>query len=122
MVEDIVAEADAYGYEVVLGAVTPTHGESEVVDTLLDFRCEALILLGPELADAALAALGRKRRSSSSADVSRAPSIDVVRTADGRGIGKVVDHSSSWDSDGSAISAAEAAPFPTTAKPATCEP
>jgi LacI family transcriptional regulator len=92
LVEDIVAEADAYGYEVVLGAVTPTHGESAVVDTLLDFRCEALILLGPELADTTLAELGAKapvvvvgRRVST-------PSVDVVRTADGRGIGRVVDH------------------------------
>jgi DNA-binding LacI/PurR family transcriptional regulator len=56
--EDIVAEADGVGYEVVLGAVTPTHGETAVVDTLLDFRCEALILLGPELEDARLAELG----------------------------------------------------------------
>src|SRR4029079_12513364 len=37
LVEDIVAEADGYGYEVVLGAVTPTHGEAAVVDTLLAF-------------------------------------------------------------------------------------
>lgn len=92
LVEDIVAEADAFGYEVVLGAVTPTHGESAVVGTLLDFRCEALILLGPELPEAALVELGGKapvvvvgRRVSEA-------SIDVVRTADGRGIGKVIDH------------------------------
>ena len=32
--------ADAVGYEVVLGAVTPTHCEPNVIDTLLDFRCE----------------------------------------------------------------------------------
>ena len=29
MVEDIVEAADRAGYEVVLGAVTPTHGETE---------------------------------------------------------------------------------------------
>ena len=51
MVEYMVGEADSFGYEVVLGAVTPTHGESAVVETLLDFRCEALILLGPEFDD-----------------------------------------------------------------------
>ncbi len=92
LVEDIVAEADRYGYEVVLGAVTPTHPEPAVVETLLSFRCEALILLGPELRDDALAALALRapvvvvgRRMSS-------PAIDVVRTADGRGIGRVVDH------------------------------
>ena len=35
MVEDIVEAADRAGYEVVLGAVTATHGESRVIDTLL---------------------------------------------------------------------------------------
>jgi DNA-binding LacI/PurR family transcriptional regulator len=92
LVEDIVAEADRYGYEVVLGAVTPTHAEPAVVETLLSFRCEALILLGPELGDDAVAELARRapvvvvgRRMSGSA-------VDVVRTADGRGIGQVVDH------------------------------
>ena len=48
IVEDIVEAADRAGYEVVLGAVTPTHGEPKVIDTLLDFRCEGVILLGPE--------------------------------------------------------------------------
>jgi DNA-binding LacI/PurR family transcriptional regulator len=92
LVEDIVAEADRYGYEVVLGAVTPTHAEPAVVETLLSFRCEALILLGPELDDDAVAELARRapvvvvgRRMAGSA-------VDVVRTADGRGIGQVVDH------------------------------
>ena len=92
LVEDIVAEADRYGYEVVLGAVTPTHAEPAVIETLLSFRCEALILLGPEIGDAAVTELARRvpvvvvgRRMSGS-------TVDVVRTADGRGIGQVVDH------------------------------
>ena len=92
LVEDVVAEADGYGYEVVLGAVTPTHAEPAVVETLLSFRCEALILLGPEIGDAAVTELARRvpvvvvgRRMSGS-------TVDVVRTADGRGIGQVVDH------------------------------
>ncbi len=67
MVEDIVEAADRAGYEVVLGAVTPTHGEPKVIDTLLDFRCEGVILLGPESETAALTADGtpgpdRRRR------------------------------------------------------------
>jgi DNA-binding LacI/PurR family transcriptional regulator len=92
LVEDIVAEADRYGYEVVLGAVTPTHGELAVIDTLLDFRCEALILLGPALDDAALASLGDRAPVVLIGRRSSCRSIDVVRTADGRGIGRVVDH------------------------------
>jgi DNA-binding LacI/PurR family transcriptional regulator len=92
LVEDIVAEADTFGYEVVLGAVTPTHGEIAVVDTLLDFRCEALILLGPELEDARLAELGNRAPVVVVGRRVPSPAIDVVRTADGRGIGRVVDH------------------------------
>jgi len=92
LVEDIVAEADRYGYEVVLGAVTPTHAEPAVIETLLSFRCEALILLGPELNDNSITEMARRapvvvvgRRMSGS-------TVDTVRTADGRGIGQVVDH------------------------------
>jgi DNA-binding LacI/PurR family transcriptional regulator len=92
LVEDIVAEADTFGYEVVLGAVTPTHGETAVVDTLLDFRCEALILLGPELEDARLAELGERAPVVIVGRRVPSPSLDVVRTADARGIGRVVDH------------------------------
>ena len=92
LVEDIVAEADGFGYEVVLGAVTATHGEAAVVDTLLDFRCEALILLGPELADARLAELGERAPVVVVGRRVPLPSVDVVRTADARGIGRVVDH------------------------------
>jgi len=92
LVEDIVAEADAFGYEVVLGAVTPTHGEIAVVETLLDFRCEALILLGPELDEARLAELGSRTSVVVVGRRTRCPSVDVVRTADARGIGRVVDH------------------------------
>jgi LacI family transcriptional regulator len=92
LVEDIVAEADAFGYEVVLGAVTPTHGEIAVVETLLDFRCEALILLGPELDEARLAELGGRTSVVVVGRRTPCPSVDVVRTADARGIGRVVDH------------------------------
>ena len=59
MVEDIVAAADRAGYEVVLGAVTPTHGESKVIDTLLDFRCEGSSCSAPS---------SRRHDSPSSAD------------------------------------------------------
>ena len=58
IVEDLVAAADRAGYEIVLGAVTPTHGEPRVIDTLRDFRCEGLLLIGPELPTDDLASLG----------------------------------------------------------------
>ena len=92
MVEDIVEAADRAGYEVVLGAVTPTHGESKVIDTLLDFRCEGVLLLGPESATRELAALGERLPTVVVGRRLSAASLDVVRAADGRGIASTVDH------------------------------
>jgi LacI family transcriptional regulator len=80
------------GYEVVLGAVTPTHGEAKVIDTLLDFRCEGILLLGPETPTSELANLGEKVPSVVIGRRIRADTLDVVRTADGRGIASVVDY------------------------------
>ena len=90
--EHIVAAADRAGYEVVLGAVTPTHGEAKVIETLLDFRCEGILLIGPELSTTDLASLGGKVPSVVIGRRIRAETLDVVRTADGRGIGTVVDY------------------------------
>jgi DNA-binding LacI/PurR family transcriptional regulator len=90
MVEHMVAEADKVGYEVVLGAVTPTHAEAAVMETLLDFRCEAVVLLGPAASDVDLrtwagrvpiVAVGR-----------RIGGVDAVRAGDSRGMSDVVDH------------------------------
>ena len=60
IVEHIVAAADRAGYEVVLGAVTPTNDEAKVIETLLDFRCEGILLIGPELSASELASLGER--------------------------------------------------------------
>ena len=51
LVESIQEAAEDAGYEVVLAAVTRRRGERGAVETLLDSRCEALLLLGPELAE-----------------------------------------------------------------------
>jgi DNA-binding LacI/PurR family transcriptional regulator len=92
LVDNVQAVADELGYEIVLGAVTRTHNEQRAVETLLEYRCEALLLLGPELPAAALHALAEQvpvvvigRR------MSRGPA-DVVRTADADGLRQVVDH------------------------------
>ena len=92
MVEDIVEAADKAGYEVVLGAVTPTHGEPKVIDTLLDFRCEGVVLLGPESTANELTALGERLPTVVVGRRVSAATLDVVRAADGRGMGAAVDH------------------------------
>lgn len=92
LVEDVHEVAERSGYDVVLSTLTRTRDEARAVETLLDFRCEALVLLGPLAPEARLAELGRSvpvvvvgRRLSSLV-------VDVVRTADDRGVGKVVEH------------------------------
>ena len=92
MVEDIVSAADRAGYEVVLGAVTPTHDESRVLETLLDFRCEGLVLLGTESPARDLQVLGERVPTVVVGRRVRADGVDVVRCADSRGIAAAVDH------------------------------
>ena len=92
LVEGIQAAADAAGYEVVLSAVAPGRPEERAVSTLLDFRCEALLLLGTGLDEHALSDLAR-RVPLVLVGGARAPkTLDVVRSSDARGAELVVDH------------------------------
>ncbi|WP_432544087.1 LacI family DNA-binding transcriptional regulator [Kineococcus sp. SYSU DK002] len=97
LVEELVSAAGETGYEVVLAAVTRTRGERAAVETLLDSRCEALLLLGPGSSAAELAeldartpvvVLGRRARAGSAPG--RGP--DVVRASDEVGMRLVVEH------------------------------
>ena len=92
LVEEIQAAADAAGYEVVLSAVTPRRAEERAISTLLDFRCEALLLIGTELDKQALVDLG-PRVPVVLVGAARTPgAFDVVRSSDARGQELVVDH------------------------------
>ncbi len=99
---DLVAELDAAatkaGYDLLLSTVTPSRDTSRAVDVLLDFRCEALILLGPDDPAGRLTALGRQLpvvvigRRVPVAAVDGAQAVDVVRAADDQGVAEAVDH------------------------------
>src|ERR1700754_532734 len=54
LLDGVYTAADSADYDVVISCVTPHHGEQEAVRTLLDDRCEALILIGSELSVAEL--------------------------------------------------------------------
>src|SRR4051812_22785324 len=92
LVEEVHAEADRAGYEVVLSTLTRDRDEERAIGTLLDFRCEALILLGPDASDAALGKLAAQvpcvvvGRPVAGADV------DVVRPAEDAGVGAALHH------------------------------
>lgn len=92
LVESVQAAADAAGYEVVLSAVSPERPETRAVATLLDFRCEALLLLGTTLDATALLELGRRVPLVLVGGARAHGKADVVRSADDRGSGLVVDH------------------------------
>jgi LacI family transcriptional regulator len=92
LVEEIQRVADERGYEVGLGAVTPSHGERQAIETLLDFRCEALFLLGSVLSAKELADLTAGVPVVSIGRPIDLPGFDVVRTADREGLALLVDH------------------------------
>src|SRR3954451_18243138 len=92
LVEGIQEAADAAGYEVVLSTVTAGRSEQRAVSTLLDFRCEALLLLGTGLDEPALSDLGRRVPLVLVGAAQAPKTLDVVRSADDRGAELVVDH------------------------------
>jgi len=92
LVEELDAAAQAAGYDIVLSPLTRVRDESRAIETLLDFRSEALILLGPGIPAARLAQLAEQLPA---VVVGRRLSplvTDVVRAADAAGIGQAVDH------------------------------
>jgi len=90
LVEDLQAASEHAGYELVLSTVTRTRDERRAVEALLDFRCEALILLGPDAPPARLAALGRQLPVIAVGRRVAADGVDVVRTADDQGVAQEV--------------------------------
>jgi DNA-binding LacI/PurR family transcriptional regulator len=92
LVEEIQAEAERIGYEVVLATLTRTHDEHRAVESLLDFRCEALLLLGPDLADDALGKLAARTPVVVIGRRARDTGVDVVRTADHTGVAQALTH------------------------------
>lgn len=92
LLDDLQAVADSRGYDVVISPVTRTRDERRAVETLLDFRCEALLLLGPSLPDQSLAALAAEHVVVVVGRRADVPGVGVVRAADDRGVALAVEH------------------------------
>jgi DNA-binding LacI/PurR family transcriptional regulator len=90
MVADIDAAATRQGYDLVLSVLTPTRDERAATEILLDFRCEGLILLGPEDRAGWLTALGQELPVVAVGRRMRSASLDVVRAADDLGVAEAV--------------------------------
>ncbi len=91
LVEHLQAAAKRVDYDLVLSTVTPSQNEQQAIETLLDSRCEALILLGPETPGQALNALSQQLPVVAVGRRIASTTADVVRTADDQGVGKAID-------------------------------
>ncbi|MFF7651007.1 LacI family DNA-binding transcriptional regulator [Streptomyces sp. NPDC007983] len=92
VVDYLHTAAEEVGYDLVLSTLTRTRDEHTAVETLLAFRSEALILLGPTSPADTLAALDRKAPVIVVGRRITDEQLDVVRTADDDGVGQIVDH------------------------------
>ena len=89
LLDGLYVAARKADYQLILSALTPRRDEGEAVETLLDFRCEAAILLAPDRAIPVLA--GRLPVVTVGWHVKNA-TVDVVRTSDDEGMRLAVDH------------------------------
>jgi DNA-binding LacI/PurR family transcriptional regulator len=92
LVTALYTAARETGYELALSAVTPDRDEAEATAGLLQDRCEALLLLGPQRPAAALGRLATRLPVVVLARGVRNPAVDVIRTADADGLHQAVEH------------------------------
>ena len=92
LVEEIQVAAAASGYEIVLSSISGSHDERRSIETLVGFRCEALLLLGPAMPDDLLAPIIDAVPTVVVGRPVRLSDVDVVRADDRRGVTAAVDH------------------------------
>ena len=92
LVERLYHVTQGSGYELALGAVAPSRGERQAVQSLIDYRCEAVILIGPFLPRRAIEELARALPVVVMARALRSRAVDVIRTDDVNGARLAVDH------------------------------
>lgn len=92
LLEEIHAAADERGYDIVVSPLTRRRDERRAVETLVDSRCEALLLMGPMLPNAALAELAADHHVVTIGRRVSAAGVDVVRAADAAGVALAVEH------------------------------
>ena len=92
LAESIYAAAEPLGYEVVLSAITAHRNPRRAIDTLLDYRCDAAILVGSVVREPRLSALGERLPVVVLGQRARSSTVDVVRMDDAKGMRLAVDH------------------------------
>lgn len=92
VIDGIYAAADETDYEVVLSATTARRRESAAVQAVLAERCEAVVLVGPQLATSEIAALAERMPTVVLLRPVRLGAVDVVRTDEKVGMRLLVEH------------------------------
>ncbi len=92
LVEEILSHTHDRGYEVLLAPVTRTHEEVGAIQTLVDSRCEVIILLNTTLEPATLEKALDGLPAIVVGPSVDLPTIDVVRTNDTAAVTMLVDH------------------------------
>ncbi len=90
LVDGVYVAADALGYEVVLSAVTPHRDEMRAVRTLVDDRCEGLVLIGSQMRAGQLTELASRMPVVVMAR--RVRGVDAVRSDDVAGATVGMEH------------------------------
>lgn len=92
LVEALYEVVRGSGYEVVLSGNGPGRSEEAALETLLGYRCEALVCLGPTLPVERLAALAAGHPLVVVAARGGAPGVSSVRADDAGGVRLAVEH------------------------------
>jgi DNA-binding LacI/PurR family transcriptional regulator len=92
LVLDIYDAAEKHGYNVVLSTTNRTADETRTLEALLDSRCEALVLLGPEASQEYLQQLTSQVPVVVVGRPVHSNEVDVVRSADDDGVAQAVNH------------------------------
>jgi DNA-binding LacI/PurR family transcriptional regulator len=92
VVSGLYEAAERHGYDLVLSATTPTRDHHRAVESLLEYRAEGVVLLAPEMPEAALSAFARRVPVVVVARRVRDREVRVVRTAEETGVRQAVGH------------------------------
>jgi DNA-binding LacI/PurR family transcriptional regulator len=90
LVDGVYVAAEELGYDVVLSGVTPHRDEPRALRTLIDDRCEGLVLIGPEMPARQLGDLAAKVPVVVVAR--RVRGVDAVRSDDVAGAALGMEH------------------------------
>ena len=92
LISALYAAAAEHGLELVLSGVTAQRSEQQAIAELLDFRCDAVLVLGPTMSSTELAAYGSGSPVVVMARAVEAAGVEVIRTDDELGARLATEH------------------------------